>query len=165
MYILTKIGLIMLIIGIALAGIGIYEFYSLVTQIEPIIELHGAQRVILEPYQNYTITVSPYPSEILAFAYNSTSPINTTVPPAFVKSSSPSTTENVYLATSGDISGIIELHNPSNSSVEVYYLLSHIKISTIDFYSIIFIMIGILAFIVGIIVAIIGVVIGRRKRT
>ena len=165
MHILTKIGLIALVIGIILAGIGFYEFSSLVNEMEPVIELHGAQRITLGPYQNYTISVSPSPGRIIAFAYNSTSPIDVTLPSSFTNSTSPSTAERVYLSPTGDISGIIEFHNPSNSSIVVYYVLKYIEVSTIDIYSLAFVLLGALLFIVGLIIAIIGLVIGRKKRT
>ncbi|WP_373468472.1 hypothetical protein [Acidianus infernus] len=165
MHILSKIGLIMLVIGIILAGVGFYAFSSLINEIEPVIKLHGAQRIILGPYQNYTILVSPSPGKIIVFAYNSTSPIYVTLPSSFTNSTPISTTERVYLSPTGDVSGVIEFQNPSNSSIIVYYVLKYIEVSSIDVYSLVFVFLGALLFIVGIIIAIIGLILGRRKRT
>lgn len=164
MHILTKIGLITLIIGIILAGIGFYVFSTLFNKMRPVIELQGAEKIILDPYQNYTILVSSSPGKVIVFAYNFTSPLDVTLPPGFTNTTSPSTKERVYLSPNGNVSGVIVFHNPSNSSIVVYYILKYIEFSMLDIYSLPFIIVGGLLFIIGGIIAMIGVILGRRKR-
>lgn len=159
MHTLTKVGIIVLVIGIIIAGIGLYSTFTVAGSLTSVIELKNAQAITLNPSSSYNISYSVTKTPaIVMLALNSSKPISVTVPTTFSRLSQ--NNEIVYeMVLTTPQTGTITLYNNYTVPITVEYQLGQ---ATPSLLSALVLPGGFLA-IIGIILAIIGVIMGRRK--
>ncbi|AWR97907.1 hypothetical protein DFR86_10405 [Acidianus sulfidivorans JP7] len=166
MHVLTKVGIILLIIGIIAAAVGIYSLSSLTSSLLSAEKLTNAKVISISPHESfnisYSITVTP---SIGVFVYNYTSPILVTLPSIFSHVTSINNEELYILTATSPQSGIIHLYNNGTTPVTVHYEFEEEHITSLLTIGSILLVPGILLAIIGLILIIVGLILGRRKRT
>jgi hypothetical protein len=146
---LMKIGLVLLIVGIAV-GLGaiLYSVPSLTSSV---------QTVTIQPNGTYVFTL--HEGQFGAFSYNSTSPISYKVSGKAAVNTSTRYGVNVVSIVPQSPTVNVTLYNPSSTAAEVILVEEGFQIVGVLAIA----LLGFAAFVVGAILAIVGYVRGRRR--
>jgi hypothetical protein len=151
MHVLAKIGLVLLLIGLAM-GVGSLLYLSNAV-------LSGTSVVTIQPHGTYTLQVPQ--DEALGISYNITTPIVYKVSGQAVVNSSENKAkglETIIVIPQGP-NVTMTLENPSSTDATV--MISPISYSIIGVFFVVFL--GFIIFIVGVVLAAIGFIKGRKR--
>ncbi|MCQ4336530.1 MAG: hypothetical protein NO130_03995 [Sulfolobales archaeon] len=146
---LMKIGLVLLIVGIA---VGVGAFLYLVHSISS-----STRTVTIQPNGTYVFTL--HEGQFGAFSYNSTSPISYKVSGNAVVNATTRNGLNVVSIVPQSPTVNVTLYNPSNTVAEVILVEQGFQI--VGVLAIAFL--GFAVFVVGAILAVVGYIRGRRR--
>jgi len=146
---LMKIGLVLLIVGIAV-GLGaiLYSFSSISSSV---------QTVTIQPNGTYVFTL--HEGQFGAFSYNSTSPISYKVSGKAAVNTSTVNGLNVVSIVPHSSTVNVTLYNPSSTAAEVILVEQGFQILGVFVIAIL----GFVVFVVGAILAVVGFIRGRRR--